>query len=202
MILWTIQPIDIWRMIQVSGVYRCNPTLSSMPEPETVEKYDWRIRQMKKWIGPPPQGVVYLVWAWYKQNGKHKKPDWRGERWDYGPGDEDYTCIEFEIPDDQVLLSDFDSWHIILNNGLFSDSEEEADQKDAYNDSLPVAEQKAYKEKNWEKIFDITPFENRWTRRGDWVQATVWELRNYMIRDVRFFRTGKYRKVEKEPPAV
>ena len=64
----------------------------------------------------------------------------------------------------------------------------------AYYDSLPVAEQKAYKEKNWEQVFDITPFENDWTRRGDWVQATVWELRKDMIRDARFFRTGKYKK--------
>lgn len=101
-----------------------------------------------------------------------------------------------------VLLSDFDSWHIILNNGLFSASEEEADQKDAYYDSLPVTEQKAYKEKNWEKVFDIIPFENDWTRRGNWVQATFWELRKDMIRDVRFFRTGRYRKVEKQPSTV
>ena len=95
---------------------------------------------MIKRIGPPPEGVVYPVWAWYKQNGKRKKPDLRSERWGYGPGDEDYTCIEFEIPEDHVLLSDFDSWHTILNNGLFSDSEEEADQKDAYFESLPPAE--------------------------------------------------------------
>lgn len=196
MILWTIQPIEIWKMIQDIGVYRCDPKQSSMPEPEFVEKYEWLIRQMKKRVGPPPEGVVYPVWAWYKQNGMHKKPDLRGERWGYGPGDEDYACIEFEIPDDQVLLSDFDSWHIILNNGLFSDSEEEADRKDAYYDSLPAAEQKAYKEKNWEKVFDVTPFENDWTRRGNWVQATIWELRKDMIRNVRFFRTGKYKRQE------
>lgn len=167
MILWTIQPIEIWKIIQKAGVYRCNPKQSSMPEPEFVEKYEWLIRQMKKRIGPPPEGVVYPVWAWYKQNGKHRKPDLRDERWRYGPGDEDYTCIEFEIQDDQVLLSDFDSWHIILNNGLFSDSEEESDQKDAYYDSLSAEEQRANKEKNWEQVFDITPFENDWTRRGD-----------------------------------
>ena len=102
-------------------------------------------------------------------------------------------ALSLSSPDDQALLSDFDSWHIILNNGLFSESEEEADQKDAYYDSLPAAEQKAYKEKNWEKVFDITPFKKDWTLRGDWVQATVWELRKDMIRDVRFFRTGKYK---------
>ena len=61
MILWTIQPIAIWEMIQETGAYRCDPKRSSMPEPVFVEKYDWLIRQMKMRIGPPPEGVVYPV---------------------------------------------------------------------------------------------------------------------------------------------
>lgn len=61
MILWTIQPIDIWKMIQEAGVYRCDPQQSSMPEPEFAEKYEWLIRQMKKRIGPPPEGVNDLI---------------------------------------------------------------------------------------------------------------------------------------------
>lgn len=80
---------------------------------------------MKKRIGPPPAGARYLAWAWYAQNGKHNKPDLRSERWGYGPGNEQYACIELEIPDDLALLSDFDVWHIVLNNGLISETEEE-----------------------------------------------------------------------------
>ena len=37
------------------------------------------------------------------------------------------------------------------------------------------------------RIFDITPFENDWTKRGAWVQATLWVLTKDMIRKVRFF---------------
>ena len=58
MILWTIQPIYIWDMIEETGVYRCDPSLSTMPEPEFVEEYMWLIGQMVKRIGPPPEGVV------------------------------------------------------------------------------------------------------------------------------------------------
>lgn len=194
MILWTMQPIEIWKMIQDTGVYRCNPRKSSMPELQFTEKYEWLIRQMQKRIGPPPDGVTYPVWAWYQQNGKHKKPDLRSERWGYGPGDEDYVCIEFEVPDNQVLLSDFDVWHIILNNGLISETEEEDERQEKYYESLTAEEQKAYKEKNWERVFDITPLDNHWIRRGDWVQATLWELRKENIRAVRFFRTGKLKE--------
>ena len=98
MILWTMQPIEVWDLIRETGVYRCDPTKNTMPE--FTDQYEWLIGQMKKRIGPPPDSVSYPVWAWYLQNGKHKKPDLRGERWCYGPGGESYACIEFEVPDD------------------------------------------------------------------------------------------------------
>ena len=47
---------------------------------------------------------------------------------------------------------------------------------------------------NWIRVFDVTPFENIWTKCGEWIQATFWVLKKDMIRDVRFFtaaaRTG------------
>ena len=49
--------------------------------------------------------VIYPVWAWYAQNGKHYKPDLRSERWGYGSAGDKFACIE--VPDEQVLLSDF-----------------------------------------------------------------------------------------------
>ena len=136
MILWTMQPIEIWNIIQDTGVYRCDPEKSSMQDIQFAEKYEWLIEQMKKRIGPPPDGMTYPVWAWYIQNGKHKKPDLRSERWGYGSGDEEYVCIEFEIPDDQVLLSGFDVWLIILSNGLISETEEEDTRQEKYWESL------------------------------------------------------------------
>ena len=191
MILWTMQPVEVWQEIQETGVYRCDPARSSMPE--FTDMYEWLIRQMEQRIGPPPAGVTYPVWAWYMQNGKHRKPDLRTERWGYGPGGEEYACIEFEIPDDRVLLSDFEVWHIVLCNGLIAESEEEDNRQDTFYDSLTSEEQKAYKDKNWERVFDITPQDNHWIKRGSWVQATFWELREEMIRGVRFFITGKYK---------
>ena len=191
MILWTMQPVEVWQEIQETGVYLCDPARSSMPE--FTDMYEWLIRQMEQRIGPPPAGVTYPVWAWYMQNGKHRKPDLRTERWGYGPGGEEYACIEFEIPDDRALLSDFEVWHIVLCNGLIAESEEEDNRQDTYYDSLTSEEQKAYKDKNWERVFDITPQDNHWIKRGSWVQATFWELRKEMIRGVRFFTTGKYK---------
>ena len=194
MTLWTMQPVQIWNMIQETGVYRCNPAKSSMLELEFTSKYSWLIRQMEKRIGPPPDGVEYPVWAWHTQKWKHTMPDLRSERWSYGSGDEEYTCIEFELPDNQVLLSDFDAWCIILNDGLPGESEAESDRMDAYYDTLTPDEQEAFKNENWQGAFDLTPMDNDWMTRGRWIQATVWKLRKEMIRDVRFFVTGKYKR--------
>ncbi|MBR1409190.1 MAG: DUF3841 domain-containing protein [Clostridia bacterium] len=193
MILWTFQPLHVWEMICTEGVYRCDPEKSSMPEPEFAKKYNWLICQMKKCIGAPPQGIQYPVWAWYKLNNKRRKPDLRIERWCYGTGGEKYACIEFEVPDDQVLLSDFDEWSIILLDGLLAGSEAEADKLDAYFESLTPEKQILFKEKNWEKAFDLTPVHNKWMIRGENIQATLWQLQKSMVRDVRFFITGKRR---------
>ena len=188
--LWTIQPMEVWREIQDKGVYRCNPSLIPL---DLDEEYKWLIRKMADRIGPPPEGVLYPVWAWYKQNGKHRKPDLRSERWDYGPGNEDYTCIEIEIPDEKVLLSDFDVWHIILNHGLISETEEEDREQEKQFETLPEDKQIEYQNRNWERVFDISPINNGWITRGDWIQATFWELKKEDVLSVRFFRTPKRR---------
>ena len=194
MILWTMQPTEIWHMIQETGTYRCDPNKTVMQKYVFDSKYIWLVREMEKRIGPPPAGVKYPVWAWHTLNWKHRKPDLRTERWCYGSGNEDYVCIEFEAPDEQVLLSDFDAWCIILSNCLLNESEEEADRMDAYYDSLSEEEQEVFRDENWQGVFNLMPKKNSWMIRGENIQATVWELRKDMIRDVRFFVTGKYKR--------
>ena len=193
MILWTIQPIEVWNLIQYRGVYRCDSSKSTMVNMGFDEAYKWIALQMEKRVGPPPEGVKFPVWAWYIQNGKHKKPDLRIKRWLYGPGDEDYTCIELEIPDSQVLLSDFDVWHLILDNWFISETEDEENQLEKYYETLSPESQKAFLYKNWERVLDISPLNNNWIIRGECIQATFWELRKEMIRDVKFFRTARHK---------
>ena len=127
MILWTFQPLEIWEQLQKAGIYRCDPAFA---DPDFIRAYGWIARKMRERIGPPPEGAGYPVWAWHTQRWKHKKPDLRRERWHCGPGNEMYACIEIEIPDSQVLLSDFDEWHCVLNGCLVSDTEEENEKQD------------------------------------------------------------------------
>ena len=54
-----------------------------------------------------------------------KKPDLRRERWGNGFKGDRFSCMEIDIPDEKVVLTDFDAWSIILLNGLLSENEDE-----------------------------------------------------------------------------
>lgn len=188
MILWTCQDETVYQQLLKTGVYRCDFNLSQMQE--CREQYDWLVRQMKQRIGPPPNEVTYPVWAWYQQQGKHRKPDLRRERWAVGYNGERFACLEIEIPDREVLLSDFDAWCMILSDFLISDTEEEARRLEAQYEALSPSEKRRMKETNWVRVFNLSPMDNGWSRRGYYIQATFWELRLEQVRDVRFFRAA------------
>ena len=188
MILWTSQEEAVYNELLKTGVYRCDLNLSSMKD--CREKYDWLVRQMKQRIGPPPDKVTYPVWAWYQQQGKHRKPDLRRERWEVGCDGERFACLEIEIPDREVLLSDVDAWCMLLSDFLISDTEGEDRCLEAQYEALSPSEKRRMKDKNWERVFDLSPLNNGWARRGYEIQATFWELRLEQVRDVRFFRAA------------
>lgn len=191
MVLWTIQPESVYRSILETGIYRCDENQITLPE--LKPEYDWLVSQMIMQISPPPSGVRYPVWAWHSQMGCHKKPDLRIERWCNGSHGDKMVCLEIEIPDEQVLLSDFNAWSIILLHGFITDSEEEADKLEQQYSGLSLTEQKAMQEENWMRVFDLEPVENRWTTRGKWIQATFWELRREQIRKVWHFTAVTHR---------
>ena len=201
--LWTIQPEVVYQLIMDTGIYRCDPYQSVMLQPmddakigieicgQFAESYDWLVQQMEKRIGPRPDGVIYPVWAWYKYGNK-QKPDLRKERWANGSPSERLACILLEVPDREVLLSDFGGWHFVLGGIVpISDTEEESDQLDSYLETLSETDRKAFLSENWERIFDIEPYKNDWTSRGEDIQATFWELKKEYVRGVRFFISGK-----------
>ena len=188
MILWTIQERQVYKQILKTGIYRCDLDKSVMKD--LKKQYDWLVRQMIRRVGKKPAGVTYPVWAWYQKNGQRKRPDLRRERWRCGWKGEHYVCLEIDIPDEEVLLSDFNAWSLILSDVLISYSEEEDEALYMEYNSLSFDEKRCMKDKNWERVFDLSPFENDWMRRGDTIQATFWELRREQIRAVRCFEAA------------
>lgn len=190
MILWTIQPEEVYHVIQKNGLYHCDLSKSSFSS-DFTKAYDWLAMQMKKIMGNPPKGVKYPVWAWYMYEGQRKKPDLRKARWTNGFEGEKFVCMEIDIPENQVVLSDFDNWHFVLNNWIISWSEEEDNKLELLYNSLTSKERLAMLEENWKRVFDISYLHNDWVTRGISIQATFWELKKEQIKDVRFFTATK-----------
>ena len=90
--------------------------------------------------------------------------------------------MEIDIPENQVVLSDFDAWHFPLNNRLISYSDEEDDRLMAMYRTASAKDQKRMRESNWTRIFDIAHVNNDWITIGESIQATFWELRKEQVR--------------------
>ena len=185
--LWTIQPKNVLDILETDGIFRCDIAKSSFCNEYIRPAYDWLVEQMSREI-PIPEGVRYPIWAWYKRDGKRYKPDLRNTG--YGAHGDEMVCLEVDIPDNEVLLSDFDAWHFVLNRMYLDDSmsEEEWERTKAYFDSLPHDRREQVMRESWSRIFDISPFKNDWRTRGCYVQATFWELCKEQIRRVQHFR--------------
>jgi len=186
--LVTIQDKAAYDDLCVKGVLRCNPNLAEwLHKKEFRSSYDWLIEQMKQRIGEPPDGVSYPIWAWYLIDGKPAKVDLRRTEFNNYKGE--HYALTIEVPDDIVLLSDEENWHYVLNNWFLglAINDTEYDREQAWLESLPKNEQQYEKQKSWKRIFDISPLNTDWHRRGFYVQATFWELRKEQIVSVRQF---------------
>lgn len=106
MILWTIQHRKAYEEFLENGVLRGNPEY--IEEEFFKEPYEWMIEQMKKRIGNPPDGVTIPIWAWYQWEGKRKRPDMRSCGRGWGEKSTPIVLLTIDVPNDCVLLSDFD----------------------------------------------------------------------------------------------
>ncbi len=187
--LWTIQPLEVWEELNKKGYFICDPQKSYCLKDSLSFKnaYDWLSREMEYRIGHRPKGVIYPIWAWHTRDWQHKKPDLRN----IGLGDKGVksVCIEIEIPDNQVVLTDFDSWHYVLNEWYYDGStcEKEWELLRSRYDGLSSEKQKVLREKSWQNIFDISPYKNDWFQKGRYIQATFWVLYLKDVKKVQYF---------------
>ena len=147
------------------------------------DSYHWMMKQMRKRLGPEPTEGAYPIWLWYLWEGRHSTPrPYYNDRNIEGG----VYRVRFEIPEHLVLLSNFDTWHSVLNNMYLANSVEDLD-KDFSREEI---------EKSWENIFNIDNLSlNRcWGPNAFSIQATVWELTDSMIRKVEHFPPVARRK--------
>lgn len=180
--LWTIQDEAAYEVFQETGVLRANPN-HLLFDGELLHAYDWMAAQMHRRIGAAPDGVQYPVWAWYQWEGKRKRMDLRKSGYANRGTPMVQITLEADIKD--FLLSDFDAWHIVLNQHYMADNEQDWDTFYANGGDHRTDEIV----KSWEKIFDLTRCTSGWDYAPDrqTVQATLWEIHISQVKKVEHF---------------
>ena len=182
MILWTIQHEGAWRRAQRRGVLRADGRRQWR---HFRASYCWMQREMRQRIGEPPSGVQHAIWAWLQyENENKRRPDLR--RSGHLPAGTPGVLLEFCAAEDNVLLSDFDLWHYVLNRWYLPQTPSEA--KDELEDAARLRTRRLTR--SWRRIFDLDFYlEGVSVPRSERsIQATVWQVPLGAIRSARVFR--------------
>ncbi|MBW1296345.1 DUF3841 domain-containing protein [Aquimarina litoralis] len=191
--LWTIQDEKGWNELQTKGVLV--PKMEFV-EPDFKEAYDWIKKRMIERIGKPNNGDQYPMWAWFQHFDSNKrKPDLRFSG--YLPSNTTGYRIELEKEKKDILLSEFELWHYVLNKWYLPIDITDYEIFEKKLDKLNGVDFKSYPdsiknkiENSWNKIFDMdfessdisVSFEEKK------IQATFWELRLTDIKNVDKFK--------------
>lgn len=173
MILWTIQSIKAYESLCEKGVLIAGED-HTIFEPSWDAAYKWLADQMKNRIGEPPEGVKYPIWAWYQWEGKRKRPDMRSHNKISPPG-EKIVLLTIDVPDEQVLLSDFDDWHFVLMGSCIED--EISDKRYSQDEIV----------KSWNRIFDYKNPIGGDELNGLSTQVTMWLIKKEWVKKAEFF---------------
>ncbi|MED4780941.1 DUF3841 domain-containing protein [Brevibacillus choshinensis] len=166
-IYWTLQTEEVWKK------YEKQSYLEGAAEHAMYrDEYQWMMRQMKKRL--PYYTGEHPIWLWIK------KPDMRRT----GHFEAGTRCVRLtvELDENDVLVSDFDDWHCVLNNWICSDNEKE--DSDFEQGLLQIT-----KEDSWERIFDLNRVRDaEWHGTGErTLQGTTGRIDIELVKKVEYF---------------
>lgn len=183
--LWSIQPLAVWEKLQKTATLNNNATYAQQ---DFLPAYRWMTAQMQQRIGPAPFKEALPFWAWFQAYGlKKAKPDLR--RSGHLPGGRKGVRLQLEIPAEQVLLSDFELWHYVLNNWYLPISLADGELFERKRKKQWITEQKTVIQESWQRIFDldfaVAEISDVYEKKS--LQATFWELKLENVIDVQLF---------------
>lgn len=180
---WMIAEASLYTRLKQAQILFPDPALAM---PEFEDAYAWMRGQMA--LRLPRYEGHWPWWAWVRPPCRHVRPDLRERQLYHNGWSTGTACVrlELEVPDADVLLSDFDMWHAVLNNSPLVSSDEEWDAIEA----LPETVRQSAREVTWPRMFAIDeppdPFWNGSYARV--VQACFETLRLVDVREVTQFR--------------
>lgn len=177
--LWSFQPVNVVEQLKRGETFICNPEKSELlqseqgtPYQDFHRSYEWISEKLSQKF-EKPDNVSFPIWSWYKTYGKYEKPDLR----QFSMYDNNYSLIELSYNENEVLLSNFDLWHNVINNSycaVTTIEEEESlyTESQKYFDELLFNSSQKQIEESWESIFNIEKEEN-----NSFIQACTWLIK-------------------------
>ena len=189
MILYTLQPTAVVDLMKKNGRFICDINKSEYANDEKfINAYNWLIEQMKTKIGCP-KNSKYPIWAWYKLDASQENMIEKIKHF-FGcsPISESSAIIELEIPDEDVVLTDYNLWHDVLNDRWINPGENEKQWDELYDwfHTLPYDVREELKLRSWQEVFDTNYYSSDWIVVGRDVQATFWELRYEYVKNITY----------------
>lgn len=183
--LWTSQTIEFYNELMRNGIVYCTRVSEFAQENDFA--YHWIAEQTRKRIGEPPIPRIKLpVWAWYQFDSKKKRKPPLSNVVKSNPNGKEIS-IEFEAPDELVLLSDFLLWHHPLNGWDLCVDKRAAKRIDEYFHTdfkeKPEDIQKLIVD-SWDLIFDLDFRHKRIVtkhKKNRSIQATLWYIRKEWV---------------------
>lgn len=188
--LWTSQQIGFYKDLIDTGIAYCN-RLSYWARHNDFA-YKWLAEQMRQRVGEPPLPQITLpVWAWYQYESRKRSKPPLSPKNKTQEGDE--IMMEIEVPDNEVLLSDFDLWMHPLNGwDLLKDKrlKKKVDEHFFTEFNQKPAEIQKIIADSWVKVFDLKTIDKYYApspMKNRSIQATLWCVRKeYLISAVRY----------------
>src|SRR5690242_12200595 len=146
--VWMIAEATLYTRLSENQVLYVDPALT---DEDFGDAYVWMRGQMA--LHNPHYGGHWPWWAWVRPPCGHARPDLRERQLYHNGWPTGTPCmrLELDVPDVEVLPSDFDMWHAVLNNSPLVSSDEEWDAIEA----LPEPERQAAKEAAWPRLFAL-----------------------------------------------
>jgi hypothetical protein len=175
--LWSIQTADVWEEYLSPG--SIGEYQAEWHKIDIINDlgfaYRWMTDRMEE-RGIALEGYA-PIWAWHTWRPERPKPDLRSSghlmAGSYG------VLMTLDVPDRLALLSDFETWHFVLNKDFLSYNEHEANQ--------PYTPEQM--QESWKRVFELGKGDPEWLgspQRA--VQATLPRIERDWIESYKFFR--------------
>lgn len=194
--IWTLQDCAILEDLVECGEAYCNQRSWLCDEFSVM--YDWMATQMRVRIGEPPLvAIQYPLWGWVQYTSlKSPKPPCSPTMLDSDKSEG--VFIEAEIPDEEILLSDFSLWNTVLNGWNILKNKELRKRIDKFVEgnncgydfnSYPDDIKKQIVE-TWDRVFDFSLRDKSHGRhkRNRAIQATFWLLKSDYVLNAQIIR--------------